>query len=170
MIPTLPPEPARDEDLIIEKPAEPQEPAVPEKTDADMRLDTLVGKDVTITLDASTRLFTADTLTTQLGSVWTPNQPLTGRLISYTDRYINIEAPFNIGRSVISADNDRNIAAGTYIRLYSNVPSETQPVLALQSPITLTAPAADCTEGPQSFCHGTISIWFDRTAVESSLR
>lgn len=170
MIPTLPPEPARDEDLIIEKPAELQEPAVPEKTDADMRLDTLVGKDVTITLDASTRLFTADTLTTQLGSVWTPNQPLTGRLISYTDRYINIEAPFNIGRSVISADNDRNIAAGTYIRLYSNVPSETQPVLALQSPITLTAPAADCTEGPQSFCHGTISIWFDRTAVESSLR
>ncbi len=170
MIPTNVPEQSEDEtdDLrVIEKPTEEAAPPVPE---ADMRLESMLGKDVTLTLDASTRLFSTDTLTSQLGSVWTPNQPITGRLASYSDRYVNLEVPFNIGRSVISAENDRSIAAGTYIRLYSNVASETAPVFALQAPVTLISPAADCTEGPQSFCHGTISIWFDRTAVESSLR
>ncbi len=171
MIPTVPPEPSIDEDelRVIEKPAE-DEVSVPQVSEADARLDSLIGHDVTITLTEATSLFTSDSLTSQLGNVWIYNQPITGRFVSYSDRYVNVEVPFNIGRTQISADNNQTVAAQTYIRLYSNVASETQPVFALQTPVTLVSPASDCTEVPgQSFCHGTISIWFDRTAVESSL-
>ncbi len=171
MIPTIPPETAAGDDLqVIEKPTETEEP-VPQMSDADMRLETLVDHDVTVTLSESTSLYSSQDLTSLLGNVWIYNQPITGRLVSYSDRYVNVEVPFNIGRSQISSENDRTVAAQTYIRLYSNVAAETQPVFALQTPVTLVSPAEDCTDVPgQSFCHGTISIWFDRGAVESSLR
>ena len=172
MIPTITPEPAVEDDLqVIERQAEPEVPAAPQVPEADVRLESMVGQNVTVTLTESTSLFSSQDLTSLLGSVWIYNQPITGRLVSYSDRYVNVEVPFNIGRSQISSDNDRSVASQTYIRLYSNVASETQPVFALQMPVTLVSPAADCTDVPgQSFCHGTISIWFDRSAVESSIR
>lgn len=169
MIPTLAPvtdEVGLDEPVIERLPAA---TATPEKSPADVRLDGLVGQSVTLTLDDRTQFYTSESLTSQLGTIWTRNRPLTGRMVDYNDRAINIEVSFNIGRSRIATSNDMEVNAQTYIRLYSNVPSETEPVFVTSNVVSLASPATDCTDSAQAFCHGTFSIWLDRTMVESSL-
>ena len=81
-----------------------------------------------------------------------------------------MEVTFNIGRSQISTANNLDVNAQSYIRLYSNVASETQPIFITSAPAALASPASDCTDSNQSFCHGTFSIWLDRSAVESNLQ
>lgn len=168
MIPTLVPDRPADDGLSIVKPTETEIPA-PVVSEADARLDSMMGRDITVTLLPSTALFSTEALSGQLGRIYDSNKPLTGRLISYTDRAVNIEIPFNIGRSQISSDNNTDVAISTYLRLFSNVPSETAPIIIVDVPTKLVTPATDCTEGQQSFCHGTVSVWFDRSAVESTL-
>ena len=170
MIPTLGPvysEPAAEpeEENIISRP--PTEAPTATVSAADARLDAMVGRDVTVTLSNSMGLYSTEGLSGQLGRIFDPNKPLSGRLTKYTDRAVNVEIPFNIGRSQISDDN--NVGISTYLRLYSNVPSETAPIIILDLLTQLVSPATDCTDGPQSFCHGTISIWFDRTAIENNI-
>lgn len=170
MIPTLAPansEPEPETEAIIARP--PTEEPTPTLNAADARLDSMIGKDVTITFSPSTYLFSTEGLTGQLGRVVDFSKTPTGRLVAYTDRAVNVEVPFNIGRSVISGENNTDVAISAYLRLYSNVPAETAPVVILDQVYSLVSPASDCTEGTQSFCHGTISIWFDRTAVENNL-
>ena len=169
MIPTIAPvteEVGLDEPVIEKLPAA---TATAEKSPADARLDGLVGQSVTLALDDRTQFYTSESLTSQIGTIWTRNRPLTGRLVSYNDRAINIEASFNIGRSRIATSDDKEVNSQTYIRLYSNVPSETEPVFVTSNVVSLASPATDCTDTAQSFCHGTFSIWLDRTMVESNL-
>ena len=169
MIPTIAPvteEVGLDEPVIERLPAA---TATAEKSPADVRLDGLVGQSVTLALDDRTQFYTSESLTSQLGTIWTRNRPLTGRMVAYNDRAINIEVPFNIGRSRIATSNDMEVNSQTYIRQYSNVPSETEPVFVTSNVVSLASPATDCTDSAQSFCHGTFSIWLDRTMVESSL-
>ena len=171
MIPTLAPDRPEADDgsaAVIARPTATEEPTAV-ISEADARLDSMMGRDVNVTLLPSTGLFSTEGLIGQLGRIYDSNKPLTGRLISYTDRAVNVEIPFNIGRSQISSDNNTDVAISTYLRLYSNVPSETAPIIILDTVTQLVSPASDCTEGAQSFCHGTVSIWFDRTAVESNL-
>ena len=171
MIPTLAPDrPEADAGsaAVIARPTATEEPTAV-ISEADARLDSMMGRDVNVTLLPSTGLFSTEGLTGQLGRIYDSNKPLTGRLVSYTDRAVNVEVPFNIGRSQISSDNNTDVAISTYLRLYSNVPSETAPIIILDTVTHLVSPASDCTEGAQAFCHGTVSIWFDRTAVESNL-
>ena len=171
IIPTLGPaysEPtAEPEEEIISRP--PTEVPTATITAADARLDAMVGHDVTITFAPSVFLFSTEGLTGQLGRIVDFSKTPTGRLVAYTDRAVNVEVPFNIGRSVISSENNTDVAISAYLRLYSNVPAETAPVIILDQTYPLTSPASDCTEGTQSFCHGTVSIWFDRTAIENNL-
>ena len=167
MIPTLAPQPqeeeAEEEIIIREEPT-----AV--LSAADAYLDGLLGKDVTINLSASTVLFNSEALSGQLGPVFNYTQPLSGRLVSYSDTAVNIEIPFNIGRDRISSGNDTDVMAATNIRLYSPVASESTPIFILQGAAPLAAPATDCTDVPgQSFCHGTFSIWFARSVVEYNI-
>ena len=149
-----------------------QPTAVPTQTmsASDMRLEGLVGKNVSLTLSPATLLYSSSGLTTQLGQIYSYTHPITGRVISYDDRAVNIEVPFNIGRSQIAPSNNTDVNAQSYIRLYSNVPGETQPIFITTNIFPLAAPASDCTDSNQSFCHGTFSIWFDRGAVENSLQ
>ena len=169
MIPTIAPvteEIGLDEPVISRLPAA---TATTVKSPADTRLDGLVGQSVTLALDDRTQFYTSESLTSQLGTIWTRNRPLTGRLVSYNDRAINMEASFNIGRSRIATSDNMEVNSQTYIRLYSNVPSETEPVFVTSNVVSLASPATDCTDSAQSFCHGTFSIWLDRTMVESNL-
>ena len=171
MIPTLAPV-VEEVDLDTDEPLIERQPAAtatPTMSAADARLEQMVGQSVTLTLDDRTQFYTSEALTSQLGTIWTRNRPLTGRLVSYDDRSINIEVPFNIGRSRIATSNDMDVNSQTYIRLYSNVPSETEPVFVTSNVVPLASPATDCTDNAQPFCHGTFSIWLDRTMVESNL-
>ncbi len=139
---------------------------------ADARLDSLLGSAVTFDLDGAAVLYADETLSAdnQLGTVVNYAEELKGRLAAYTDTAINIEADFNIGRSQIETANNRVVQNGSYIRLYSDTPSETTPIFILQKGIELVGTASACTDSQtQSFCHGTISIWFDRAAIESNL-
>lgn len=169
MIPTTAPvveEVGLDEPIIERLP---EATATPAMSAADLRLEGMKGQPVTLTLDDRTQFYTSDTLTSQLGTIWTRNRPLTGRLVGYNDRAINIEVSFNIGRSRIATSNDMDVNSQTYIRLYSNVPSETEPVFVTSNVVPLASPATDCTDTAQSFCHGTFSIWLDRTMAESNV-
>ena len=139
---------------------------------ADARLDSLLNSAVTFDLDGAAVLYADETLSAdnQLGTVVNYAEELKGKLVAYTDTAINIETDFNIGRSQIETANNRVVQNGSYIRLYSDTPSETTPIFILQKGIELVGTASACTDSQtQSFCHGTISIWFDRAAIESNL-
>ncbi len=170
MIPTLAPVTAEEnvEELIMRQPPT----AIPTQTmsPADQRLENLIGKNATLTLSPTIQLYSSNALTTQLGTVFSYTNPITGRVISYDDRAINIEVPFNIGRSQVATSNNTDVNAQTYVRLYSNVPSETQQIFVTTSIVSLAEPVTDCTDSNKSFCHGTFSIWLDRTLAESSLQ
>lgn len=143
-----------------------------ETSPADVRLDSMLGNNVSFDLTGTTLLFADEDLSesNQLGTVINYAQQINGKLAAYTDKAINIEAEFNIGRSQIEVANNRVVQNGSYIRLYSAVPSETTPIFILQKGIELVGTASACTDSQtQSFCHGTISIWFDRAAIESAL-
>ena len=130
----------------------------------------MIGKEVTVPLSASVTLFNSEALVNHLGNIFAYT-PISGKLISYTDKAVNIQIPFNIGRSQIATTNDTEVTGASYIRQYSAIPSETQPIFVLGGNASLVSPATDCTDDPgKSFCHGTFSIWFDRTAVESTLQ
>ncbi len=143
-----------------------------EVSPANARLDSMLGNNVSFDLTGTTLLFADEELNenNQLGTVINYAQQINGKLAAYTDTAINIEAEFNIGRSQIEVANNRVVQNGSYIRLYSAVPSETTPIFILQKGIELVGSASACTDSQtQSFCHGTISIWFDRAAIESAL-
>lgn len=169
MIPTLAPvvEGSNNDILIDREPAPTETPAL---SRADQRLEDMMNRNVTITLNAATELYTSDSLTTRLGQVYSYNHPISGRIVSYNDRAINIEVTFNIGRSQISTSNNLDVNGTSYIRLYSNVAAETQPIFITSGPATLASPATDCTDTQQSFCHGTFSIWLDRTVAEGNIQ
>ncbi|MBR6089242.1 MAG: hypothetical protein IKP86_04855 [Anaerolineaceae bacterium] len=167
MIPTLAPAAAADDELILR---EPSASPTAVKSPGDLRLDGMMGKRVTLKLTPATQLFSSQTLTTLLGQVYDYNQPLNGQLISYDDRSINVEISFNIGRSQISTGNNLDVNAQSNIRLYSNVPSKTTPIFITSGVMRLVSPATDCTDAAESFCHGTFSIWLDRTIVENNLQ
>ena len=169
MIPTLVPDrDEQEESPIIARPTATEEPTAV-LSEADARLESMMGREISVQLLPSTGLFSTEALSGQLGRIYDSNKPLNGRIVAYTERAVNIQIPFNIGRSQISADDDTEVAISTYLRLYSNVPSETAPIIILDTVTRLVSPASDCTDGTQSFCHGTISIWFDRSSVESLL-
>ena len=169
MIPTAMPEMSAEESAQIARPEEIQT-EVPAQ---DAKVASFVGRDVTIDLSNSVLLYASSDLDTnfQLGTIIDNTAPITGQMVEYTSRAVNVLVPCNIGRSQISTANDREVSVTTNIRLYSEVPSATKPVFILQRPVQLIEPAADCTEsGGQTFCHGTLSIWFDRNYVEPSMR
>ncbi|MBQ4513456.1 MAG: hypothetical protein II969_10705 [Anaerolineaceae bacterium] len=169
MIPTLAPITAEEnvEEIIMREPT-----AIPTQTmsPADQRLESLIGKNATLTLSPTIQLYSTSALTTQLGTVFSYTNPITGRVVSYDDRTINIVVPFNIGRSQVATSNNTDVNAQTYVRLYSNVPSETQQIFVTTGIVSLAEPVTDCTDSNKSFCHGTFSIWLDRTLAESSLQ
>lgn len=171
MIPTIAPSMPMDEEPAGITRVQPTEAPTPSVSAADARLDGMLGSNITVDLNASTYLYNSEALSGQLGPVFNYMQPLTGRLVNYTEKAVNIEIPFNIGRSQIDTANNLEVRAATNIRLYSQVASETTPIFILQSAARLASPATDCTDVPgQSFCHGTFSIWFDRSIVEGNLR
>jgi len=170
MIPTLAPAVVEESEPAPITREEIQPTPEPTLSPRDARLEAMVGKNVTLTLSPATQFYSSEALTTMYGTIWTQNRPVTGRLVSYNDRAINIEVDFNIGRSRIATTNDLDVGSQTYIRLYSNVPAETEPVFVTSNTFPLTAPATDCTDTAQSFCHGTFSIWLDRTVVENNLQ
>jgi hypothetical protein len=129
-----------------------------------------MSRNVTLNLTPATELYNSSSLTSSLGRIYSYNHPVSGRIISYDDRTINMEVTFNIGRSQISMDNNMDVNNQTYIRLYSNVASETQPIFITSGSTSLAIPATDCTDTTQSFCHGTYSIWLDRTVAEGNLQ
>ena len=169
MIPTLAPITAEgtEEEIIMREPT-----AIPTRTmsAADQRLENLIGKNATLTLSPTIQLYSSSTLTTQLGTVFSYTNPITGRVVSYDDRTINIVVPFNIGRSQVATSNNTDVNAQTYVRLYSNVPSETQQIFVTTGIVSLAEPVTDCTDSNKSFCHGTFSIWLDRTLAENNLQ
>ena len=168
IIPTLAPVVVEEEALIIRE--QPQPTEAPTLSAADSRLEQMMTRNVTLSLNAATELYTSPSLSTRLGQVYSYNHPISGRILSYDDKTINMEVTFNIGRSQISTANNLDVNAQSYIRLYSNVASETQPIFITSAPSTLASPASDCTDSNQSFCHGTFSIWLDRSAVEANLQ
>lgn len=171
MIPTLAPVVEESEDVqMISRKAAPMPTETPAMSAADLRLEEMMSRNVTLNLNAATELFSSSTLSTRLGQVYSYNHPISGRIISYDDRTINMEVTFNIGRSQISTANNIDVNGQSYVRLYSNVASETQPIFITSGPVTLSSPATDCTDTAQSFCHGTFSIWFDRNTVEGNLQ
>ena len=170
MIPTVGPMVVEEiglDEVLIER--EPAATATAELSPADARLEGMTGKNVTLRLNPQTQFYSSESLSTQLGTLWNLNQPINGRLVSYNERSINMEVPFNIGRSRISTGNNIDVNAQTYIRLYSNVASETEPIFITSDVFPLASPATDCTDSAQSFCHGTFSIWLDRSVVEGNL-
>ena len=169
IIPTLAPVVVDEEDALIIR-EQPQPTEAPTLSAADSRLEQMMTRNVTLSLNAATELYTSPSLSTRLGQVYSYNHPISGRILSYDDKTINMEVTFNIGRSQISTANNLDVNAQSYIRLYSNVASETQPIFITSAPSTLASPASDCTDSNQSFCHGTFSIWLDRSAVESNLQ
>lgn len=137
----------------------------------DQKLEAMVGKAITFDLAGNLTLFDSDALDTasQLGAVINYAENVSGRMVAYTEKAVNIESEFNIGRSQISTTNNLDVKNATYVRLYSTVAAETTPVFILQKNIKLAKPAADCVSGQQMFCHGVISLWFDRSKIENSL-
>lgn len=167
MIPTL--APVVEEEAVIQRDL-PVPTDVPTLSAADARLEGMMSRNVTLNLNAATELYSSPSLSTRLGQVYSYNHPISGRIVSYDERTVNMEVTFNIGRSQISMGNNVDVNTQTYIRLYSNVASETQPIFITSGPVTLAAPATDCTDSAQSFCHGTFSIWLDRAVVEGNLQ
>ncbi len=167
MIPTL--APVVEEEAVIQRDM-PVPTDVPTLSAADARLEGMMSRNVTLNLNAATELYSSPSLSTRLGQVYSYNHPISGRIVSYDERTVNMEVTFNIGRSQISMGNNVDVNTQTYIRLYSNVASETQPIFITSGPVTLAAPATDCTDSAQSFCHGTFSIWLDRAVVEGNLQ
>lgn len=163
-------DPNTEEELFIINESEPTptpEPAVPE---ADRHLESLKGKAVTFDLSGNVILYNSEDLKEQFANIMNYTQGLTGTLVDYTDKAIYIESEYNIGRTQISQNNNVDVSAQTYVRQYSSVASETTPLFILQKQTKLVKPAADCTTAAQSFCHGTIGTWFDRSVIETNLR
>ena len=172
MIPTLAPVVQEKEDeaeIIIRATELPEPTATATMNAADARLEEMMSRNVTLTLNASTDLYSSSTLTTRLGQVYSYNHPISGRIVSYDAKTINMEVTFNIGRSRIAPDN-LEVSAQSYIRLYSNTAQETQPIFITSAPANLISSATDCTDSAQSFCHGTFSIWLDRSVAEKNLQ
>ena len=173
MIPTVSqvreePDIQEEEEPLFIRPTEAPTKAV---SAADARLDEMMTREVTLSLNSATRLFKSEGLYDELGSIYNYTQLLTGHLVSYTDTALNLEIPFNIGRSQISGENNTEVTAASNIRQYTTTASESNPIFILRERTSLVAPASECTEIPgQSFCHGTFSIWFDRSVVENNLR
>lgn len=146
--------------------------ADPNLSPADRHLNSLVGSPVTFNLDGNVDLFSDNMLTEdkKVGIIINYLQNVNGVLIGYNERAINLEIPFNIGRSQISPSNMMNVVRGTNIRQYSDVPAETTAIFITQTEVMLTSPATDCTDSKFSFCHGTISVWIPRTSIESTIK
>ena len=139
---------------------------------ADLHLKSLIGKDVVFNLDGNVDLYGDELMTPEkkLGVVINYVQNVPGKLIGYTDKMVNLEIPFNIGKSQISASTMQNVARQTNIRQYSETPSGTPPVFISQTEIVLTAPATNCGATAESFCNGTISVWIPREKIETSIK
>ena len=170
-MPTNEPEEAPEDEALIRPTEEPTEEPI-QVSPEDVKLDGLLNKAVTYDLTGNMILYGSENIDAgnQIGTVYNYAQGLTGKLLGYTDTAVNIETEFNIGRSQISTNNNIAVQPSTYVRLYSSVASETTPIIILQKATNLTQQAADCTTGQQSFCHGKLSLWLDRKAVEGSLK
>ena len=168
-IPTLSPEIPSAEENLSEDGLSQTEPTE-FVSEADARLDRMLGQDVSLAMGGVTKFYSSSSLSTEMGTIWSPFVTITGRLVGYDDRTINLDIPFNISRSQISLENNLDVSAYTYDRTYSNAAAETDPIFITSGPFQLAAPATDCTDTAQSFCHGTFSIWFDRAIVEDRLQ
>ena len=170
-VPTETPIPTQTVAAAAEEPLpmiEHQETESTEVPAADRFLSATIGMDITFTMPGSEIIYSSSELTDELGVVTNFAQGVPGKLIAYTDKAVQIEATFNIGRNQILTGNRATVNSQTYIRKYSNPASETSQVFLLRSQTTLIEPIEECPEG-QAFCHGTISMWFDRKKIEPTI-
>lgn len=146
--------------------------ADPNLSAADRHLNALIGAQVSFNLDGNVNMYDDNTLTEEkkVGIIINYLQNVNGKLIGYDAQAINLEIPFNIGRSQISSSNMMNVVRGTNIRQYSDVPAETTAIFITQTEVVLTSPASDCTDSQFPFCHGTISVWIPRSSIEASIK
>lgn len=175
---TLPVEAAAPVEPIIEQTGEPAALTSAEETadallsPSDRHLKALVGKDVSFTLSGGLALFSDEKLADglQIGTVTDFAQDVPGKLISYNEKAVNLEIPFNIYKSQVSASTLMNVLNGTNIRRYSDIPGNTPLVFITSTETVLTEALRNCTEGDASFCHGTYSLWIERSKIEDSIK
>ncbi len=166
------------EAIVSEQTAEPASDAPVEETadallsPSDRHLKALVGKDVRFTLSGGLALFSEDSLDNshQIGTVTDFAQDVPGKLISYNEKAVNLEITFNIYKNQVSASTQMNVLNGTNIRRYSDTPGNTPLVFITSTETVLTGTLRNCTEGDASFCHGTYSLWIERSKIEESIK
>lgn len=175
----VPEQPAAEAAPVVEEPNQPEaEPTAaaeiddPSLSPADRHLKAIVGQQVRFTLSGNMELFGDADLNPQLqiGTVTDFANDVGGKLIEFTDKAVHLEIPFNIFKNQVSSSTQMNVLRGTNIRRYSDTPGNTPLVFITAIDIVLTEPIKNCTESDSSFCHGTFSIWVDRSKIESSIK
>ena len=139
---------------------------------SDLHLKSLLGQKVLFDLDGNVDLFADEAMTPEkkLGTVINYAQSVSGTLVGYTDKAVNLHAPFNIGRSQISISTYTNVNRSTNVRQFSDTPSATTPIFISQIEMILAEPASACTDSTQEFCHGTVSFWVPREKIQTTIR
>jgi hypothetical protein len=133
---------------------------------ADLHLRSLVGSNVTLNLDLNVDLFGDELMTEdkKFGVVIANIQNIPAKLVEYSDTMVNVEIPFNIGKSRL-ANNNLMVTRGTNIRQFTSPPSESATVFISQTEMNLLTAASGCGEAIESFCNGSVSLWIQRDKV-----
>lgn len=139
---------------------------------SDRHLNALLNQQVRFTLPGNLALFGDAELTPklQVGTVTDFAQDVGGKLVAYNEKAVQLEIPFNIFKDRVSASTQQNVLNATNIRRYSDTPGNTPLVFITMVDVVLTEPIKDCTEEATSFCHGTFSLWIERSGIENSIK
>lgn len=139
---------------------------------ADRHLKALLGQQVKFTLSGNMPLYGDDELNPagQIGTITDYAQDVSGKLLAYNEKAVNLEITFNIYKDQVSESTQKNVKYGTNIRRYSDTPGNTPLVFITLIDCVLVEPIQNCTVEATSFCHGTFSLWIERSQIENSIK